>query len=130
MKRLLGFLAAAVAITALLTLTGRLVLPGRYGPEAVAAVYWSCAIVLFGSVVGVLPLVLGGPPSPREDGPAAATRFLASMLVRLGSVALGAAVAVVLGAVSLEPFLIWLGASYLLLLVVDTVFVFTASRSL
>lgn len=119
-----------MAATAVLTAAGYALLPPRYGPEAIASVYWASGVAFLGSAVGVLPLLIGGPLSPKEDGPAAATRFLASMLARLLAVGVAAVVAVLLGGVEMEPFLLWLAVSYLGLLVVDTGFALKVSRSL
>lgn len=130
MKTAAWFLGVAAAVTAALFAFGCAVLPLRYGQQAAASVYWASGVAFLGSVVGVLPLLIGGRLSPKEDGPGAATRFLASMLARLLAVGVAAVAAVLLGGVEMEPFFLWLALSYLVLLVVDTWFALRVSRSL
>lgn len=140
MKTLPVFLAIACGVTLGVGALGYVLLPRNYGPEAVEAVIWACGVALLGSVVGAVPLFLGGPPGastaapgPRSAPPspmAGVSRFMAAMLLRLGAVGIGALAVVALGAVSVEPFLLWLAASYLVLLVVDTAFALRTFQSL
>ena len=131
-KTLMGFVAISVAATLALLAVGRLLLPRSYGPEAVEAAFWAAGVALFGSLVGVIPLISGGSPEAKSGwaGPAGASRFLAAMLLRLVAVGLAGAAVGLLGQVPLEPFLIWLGACYLVLLIVDTAFALKTFQSL
>ena len=129
MRALVAFLALTLALAVALAAAGRILLPRWYGPESIEAAFWAAAVVFLGSLVGAVPLIRGGSPD-NWIGPAGASRFLAAMLLRLGAVGLGGAAVGLLGGVSLEPFLIWLGACYLVLLVVDTAFALRTFRSL
>ncbi len=127
------FLAVAVLATVALAVVGCLLLPRVYGREAIEAALWASTVALFGSVVGVVPLAGGvqrGSPRGSAHAIAGASRFLAAMTLRLGAVALAALAVGFLAAPALEPFLLWLAACYLTLLVVDTGFALRAFRSL
>ncbi len=151
MKRLAGFLAVAFALTASLTAAGYVLLPRFYGFAGAQAAIWASAVALFGSLAGVVPLLSGVSPgsaheTPADDGQSGtssggvggvpggplvgASRFLASMLLRLGAVGIGALAVGLFGVVHLEPFLLWLAVSYLALLVVDTALSLRIARSL
>lgn len=138
---ILRFGAVVTAVTGFLLAAGLLMT--RSSPTGTwEAIVWACAVVFVGSMVGMIPLVLGAPaPEGRTGagttpglapgvGPAAVSRFLASMLVRMGSVAVGSVAVVLLGEVAVKPFLLWLAVSYLALLIVETAFALRVFRRL
>jgi hypothetical protein len=73
-------------------------------------------VTFLGSVVGSLPLALAA------DGGAGPARFLSSLGLRFAVVAGLAAGVALTKWVAPRPFLIWVGVSYLVLLVVDVRF--------
>lgn len=127
--RLARFLAVTAFAAVVLVVLGRAVLPRWYGPEAFPAALWAALVAFFGSLVGIVPLLSSG-DAEAMSGPAGASRFLAAMILRLVAVGLGGAAVALVTGVALEPFLIWLGASYLVLLVVDTAFALKAFQRL
>lgn len=117
-------LAGPAAVIGLLVALGLFLTRGAEA-EIRQAMLLACAIAFLGSLVGAIPLLKNTSPDP-----AGASRFLAAMLLRLGAVSLGALAVTLIGPVRLEPFLLWLAAGYLVLLVVDTAFALRAFRSL
>lgn len=124
MKAGISFVLVATLVTAGVATLG-LMVNRTAGAETHQAVVWACLASLGGSVVAAIPLF-----GPAETGPAGASRFLASMMIRLGLAGLAALAVVVLEPVPASPFLLWLGVAYLSLLIVDTVFALRVFRSL
>ena len=140
MRLMLRFAAIGTAVT-----IGLLVAGSWWTRNAPAgtreAMVWACAVVFAGSLVGAVPLALvpgrvSGPGEPAGAGlgpaigPAAVSRFLATMLVRMGAVGVGAVAVIFLGEVRVESFLLWLAVCYLAFLMVDTAFALRVFRSL
>lgn len=134
MSQALRFGAAATAVVALVLAIGLAL--GRSAPAGSReAMLWACGVALVGTLAGLVPLLGGGAVGDGSKarpgaGPAAVSRFLASMLLRLAAVAVGSGAVLVLGNVSAKPFLLWLAVSYLALLVVETAFALRVFRSL
>lgn len=133
--RFAAFAALAAAVSAALLAAG--LLSTRGSTEGTReAILWACTVGWLGSLAGAIPLVLGLTPrtdtaAPRAAaGPEAVSRMLAAMLLRLGVVGLGALAAIFLAGLVVKPFLLWLAASYLALLVVETGFALRSFRSL
>lgn len=95
------------------------------GEAAVSAVLWGCLIPLAGSLVGSIPFLW-----PAATAPAATSRVLGSMLIRLLVVASGAVAVTLFVELPSGPFVVWLLVAYLSLLAVDTAFTFGRFRSL
>ncbi len=135
MNPILRFAAIGTGVTAGLLGVGFL-LTRNSAAGTREAMVWACVVVFVGSLVGALPLVSGlsataglpGTVGP-ASGPAAVSRFLAAMLLRMGAVGVGAVAVVLLGEVRVEPFLLWLAVSYLAFLIVDTAFALRVFRS-
>lgn len=94
------------------------------GPEAVSGMLWGCGLSLLAGIVGGLPQVVSGGRAPRDQGIAA----LLSLAIRMGLTLMGALVAVLTGLVAPQAFLLWVGISYVSLLVVDVLFVLATTR--
>ncbi len=108
------FLLAALGLAALLAAVGYFPSLARGGPAAVEAMLFACGVSWTAALVSGLPIALatGGAQQGLQ-------LFLASMLLRLLTVAgLGAAAAFGAG-LATRPFLLWLGISYLVLLPLD-----------
>ena len=128
MSPALRFGAVATAATLALLAVGA-VLTRNADPSVREAMIWACGVVLVGSILGVVPLVVGAAEGV-APGPAGVSRFLVAMLLRLGAVGAGAVVVVLFGEVDVESFLLWLAVSYLVLLIVDTAFALRVFRRL
>jgi hypothetical protein len=94
------------------------------GPAAVSGMLWGCGLSLLASIVGGLPQVAFGAQAPRDQGIAA----LLSLAIRMGLTLMGALAAVLTGLVAPKAFLLWVGISYMSLLVVDVLFVLATTR--
>ena len=79
----------------------------------------ACALSLVASWISVVPVVL----SQDSDGKISPLPILGSMVIRFAIVAILGLAIVLAGWVDKAPFLIWVGISYMALLVADTVFV-------
>jgi len=126
----LRFAAIGTAVTAGLLGVGILVTRDSAAGTREAMV-WACMVVFLGSLLGSLPLAWGASAggAAAAVGPEGVSRFLATMLLRMGAVGVGAVAVVFLGDVRVEPFLLWLAVSYLVFLVVDTAFALRVFRS-
>ncbi len=124
-RRYLAFLASVVGVTAALLLVGYLPTRTLGGQPAVMALLYACAVSLFSSAVSGLPIARA-----RAGGLAGFKLLVASIVIRLLTVAAaGVAVAIAVG-LERKPFLLWLAISYLALLVVDTVYAWKTLRRL
>lgn len=124
-RRYLLFLGALAGLTVVLVAAGYLPTRGAGGEAALAAMLLACGISLVGSAAGGVPIALA-----REGGLEGLKRFVASMVLRLLLVAALAGLAVWLLDPLRKPFLLWLGMSYLVLLVADTGFAWRVLRRL
>ena len=94
------------------------------GSAAITGMLLGCGLSLVAAVVGGLPQVAFGPRAPRDQGMAA----LLSLAIRMGLTLLGALTAVLTGLVAPKAFLLWVGISYLSLLIVDVLFVLASTQ--
>ena len=114
----LRFLAWVLAVTVAVALLG--VLPTRRmaGDGALPALFAGCVIGVLASALGGVPIALsqGKPPAERLSS------VLFAMLVRLAAaVALGS-IAALSGRFPQNPLLLWIVISYVVLLIVDTLY--------
>ncbi len=124
-RRYLLFLAGLAALTGLLLALGYLPTRSAGGRPALAAMLLACGVSFVGSAVGGLPIALA-----RSGGVEGLKLFMVSMISRLLVVALLAGAVVLVAAPPRNPFLIWLGASYLVLLVADSSYAWASLRRL
>ena len=123
--RYLRFLLWVIGVTIALLLIGYSPTRSQGGETAVVAMWFACGVSLVASAVSGLPIVRA-----RSGGLSAFKLFVASIVLRLFTVAVGG-VAVAMGAgLEPKPFLLWLAISYLALLVVDTAYTWTTLRRL
>lgn len=121
-----AYLRFSVAVIAVLVLLAVLAL--AISPDGDS---WRRALVAALTASGVASLLSGTFLAVRGGAAHRAySRFLLAMLARLFVVAALAAFCLLRLGVEERPFLIWLVASYLVLLVVDSVFAVRAARSL
>jgi hypothetical protein len=116
-RRYARFLVLLVVCAAGLVLVGWIPTRKLGGDAAVRALVIACLVSVTGSVVGSLPLVLG----QWLGGSARATPVgvMASLAVRFTWVVVWAAAVALAGWAEPRLFLIWVGISYLVLLVPD-----------
>jgi hypothetical protein len=113
----LRFLAWAVAVAALVAALGWVPARRLAGEDAGPAWLMGCALSLFASAVGVLPVVR----ARRAATPAAhVPAMMAAMAIRFAVLLVLGAVAALSGGFERGPLLLGAAASYLALLVVDT----------
>lgn len=118
------FVLLMVAVVAGLLLIGWVPTRNLGGSEAVTGMLLGCGLSLLAAAVGGLPQVAFGPRAPRDQGIAA----LLSLAIRMGLTLMGALAAVLTGLVAPKAFLLWVGISYLSLLIVDVLFVLASTR--
>ena len=117
-RRYAKFVGVSVAVAAVLFGVGFLPTRKLAGADGLWALLAACGVSLLGSWCGAVPMALVAV----GDKAAVATAALGAMSVRFMVVVMGA-LAVSLGTdMERAPFLIWVGISYLVLLVVDTLF--------
>ncbi len=122
------FAALSAAVAALLAAVGwvptRWLMGGESAEAAAAgrAMLAGCAIGLVGSLLGGLPVILGGGRT------APVFRALAGTAIRLAATAALAAGAALSGRVAVVPLVAWTAISYLVLLAVDTRYALAAVR--
>jgi hypothetical protein len=120
----LRFVLLMAAVVACLLLIGWVPTRNLGGPEATTGMLLGCGLSLLAAVVGGLPQVAFGPGAPRDQGISA----LLSLAIRMGLTLMGALAAVLSGLVAPKAFLLWVGISYLSLLIVDVLFVLASTR--
>jgi len=108
------FLAWAVGLTLTLALVGYAPTRTLAGRGAVPAMLAGCIIGLVASTLGGVPILLA-----RRQG-RVETAVLAGMAVRFATACALALAAALSGWLERGPLLVWVGLSYLVLLVVDT----------
>lgn len=117
-KRVLHLLALAVLLTAVMVAVGYVPTRRLGGPGAVSAMLAGCGISLVASVVGSVPIVLASRGPGQRMPPAVmlstALRFLVVLILALS--------AALSGWFERAPLLVWVGISYVLLLVADTIY--------
>lgn len=96
------------------------------GSEAISGMLLGCGLSWLAAVVGGLPQVAFGQREPRDQGIAA----LSSLAIRMGLTLMGALAIVLSGLAAPQAFLLWVGISYLSLLVVDVMFVLASNRAI
>lgn len=117
-RRYARFVGVSVTVAVLLAGVGFFPTRKLSGAGGLWAMLGACGVSLLGSWCGAVPLALVA----AGDKASVATAALGAMAVRFAVVLMGA-LAVSLGTgVDRAPFLIWIGISYLVLLVVDTFF--------
>jgi hypothetical protein len=128
-ERLPGFLARFVAlsfgVTAALILVGYPATIRIGGPEAVSGLFIGCGISLVASWIGAVPLGL----MTRRPGTDQAAAVLGASVLRFFVVLGLALLAVAGGWCHRASLLIWVAASYMVLLVVDTFYAVKATRA-
>lgn len=94
------------------------------GDEGLVAMAVGCGISLVASVFGAIPLMKrqGGAESGGANAGQRVTAIMMSMAVRFFAVLLMGVAAGLSGMFAKAPLLVWLGVSYLALLVADTAF--------
>ena len=120
----LRFVALLTVVVAGLLVVGWLPTRNLGGSEAISGMLLGCGLSLLAAAVGGLPQVAFGPRAPRDQGIAA----LLSLAIRMGLTLMGALAAVLTGLVAPKAFLLWVGISYLSLLIVDVLFVLASTR--
>lgn len=121
----LFFVAVVVAVSAALCLIGFWPTRRLGGEPALLAMPFAVGVAALGSIVGAVPVLLA-----RFSGDVRPQVVLVSMLVRLFTVVLLAAVVLLSTGFAMPPFLLWLAIGYLALLVVDTGYAMRLSESL
>jgi len=124
-RRYVKFVGMSFAVAVVLVLVGFFPTRNLAGATGLVGMVAACGLSLLGSWLGAVPttMVAAG------DRPAVATAALGAMAIRFVVVLFGA-LAVVLGTpVERPPFLIWVGISYLVLLLVDTLVVVRIGQS-
>ena len=118
------FLLLALAVVIFLMAVGFVPTRRLSGDEGLVAMAVGCGISLVASVFGAIPLVLsqGQAEGGKEDPGQRLTAILMSMAVRFFVVLLMGVAAVLSDMFPKAPLLIWLGVSYLALLLADTAF--------
>ncbi len=118
LRRYARFVAVSAVVAMVLVGAGFFPTRNLAGADGLWAMVAACGVSLVGSWIGAVPMALVSV----GDRAAVATAALGAMAVRFAVVLFGA-LAVVLGSdVERPSFLIWVGISYLVLLVVDTLF--------
>ncbi len=118
LKRYLQFAAWAIGTTALAAILGYFPTVRLSGPGAVGAMLAGCGASLAASLVGALPIAL-----VRVGSPANVTMATtASMALRLLVVLAACLWLALSGWFERGPLLIWVGLSYLFLLIGDTLY--------
>ena len=111
------FLAASIGLTAVLAAVGYGPTVRLGGESAWREMLAGCGISLIGSWIGIAPVLLA-----RREGGQPFNAVASSAVLRL-VVTLGLALSVVLSEwLDRRPLLIWVGISYCVLLVVETMF--------
>lgn len=117
-KYVLQLLVLAVLLTVAMVAVGYVPTKRLGGPGAVTAMLAGCVISLVASVVGCIPIVLAS-RGPKQKMPpavmlATALRFLVVLILALS--------AALSGWFERAPLLVWVGISYVVLLVADTIY--------
>jgi hypothetical protein len=120
----LRFVALLTVVAAGLLAIGWVPTRNLGGPEAISGMLLGCGLSLLAGIVGGLPQVAFVDRAPRDRGILA----LLSLAIRMGLTLMGALAMVLSGLVAPRAFLLWVGISYLGLLVVDVLFVLAHNR--
>ncbi len=124
-SRYLTFLAAVAGVTVVMVLVGYWPTRSLGGEPAVVAMWFACGVSLVASAMSGLPIVWA-----RQSGLPAFKLLVASIVLRLLTVAaVGVAVAFVAGP-EWKPYLVWLAISYSVLLAVDSTYAAMTMRRL
>jgi len=124
-REYLLFVAIVAGVSVALCLIGFWPTRRLGGEPALFAMPFAIGVAAFGSIVGGIPVLLA-----RSSGDVKPHVVLVSMLVRLFVVVALAALVLLSASFALPPFLLWLAAGYLALLVVDTGYAMRLSGSL
>lgn len=122
-RRFGSFLLLSLGAASVLVLVGFLPTRKLAGESGLMAMAAGCGVSLLASWLGALPVVIGS----KSDGQAFGSAVVGSMAIRFFVVLLGTLVLALGTELARAPFLVWVGISYVVLLVVDTLF---AVRSL
>lgn len=112
----LRFLAWTVAVAALIALLGYLPTKRWGGEGAVRAMLAGCGVAVVASGLGGLPVLLFAGTAGGTTG------ALAGMALRFGAALVLTLAAALSGEFERGPLLVWVGLSYMVLLIVDTRF--------
>lgn len=123
-RRYLPFVAQVLAVTALLVGVGYVPTQRLEGDEGTRAMLAGCGISCLASMLGAIPVALGR----ASQVSAALNLATASMALRFLLVMILGVAAVLSGWFAKTPLLIWMGLSYMVLLIVDTRYVLTTIR--
>ena len=125
LRRYAQFVVFTLAACAAVLVIGYLPTRSLGGEGAIAAMVAGCAISVFASLVGGIPVALA-----RRDSLGGIQSILASFALRF-IVVMGVTMAVALsGHFARGPLLVWVGISYLACLVVDTRYALVAAKGL
>lgn len=116
--RYLGFLKLAAGILAALLIVGYLPTVRLAGDKGITAMLAGCGVSVVGSMAGTIPLLLSRGRTAVEAVPV----LLGTIALRLTVVVLLAAAVALAGLVAIKPFLVWVAASHVGLLVADTLY--------
>jgi len=117
-RRFRSFLLLSVGTGLALVLVGFLPTRRLAGEAGLAAMGVGCGVSLLASWLGALPIVMAS----RGDAKALGSAVIGAMAIRFFVVLLGTLVLVLGTELARAPFLLWVGISYVVLLVVDTLF--------
>ncbi len=112
------FVAVALGVTAALVGVGYWPTKNLGGAEAVPSMLAGCGVSVLGSIIGGIPIARARGGRPQNM----LTTVLMSTAVRLAIVMVLAVAAAWSGFFQRGPLLIWVAISYMILLVVDTIF--------
>ena len=123
-RKYLPFVAQVFVVTALLIGIGYVPTQRIEGNEGIRAMLAGCGVSVLASVLGAVPIAL----SHRSQGSAALNLVTASMALRFFLVLMFAVAVALSGWFSKAPLLIWIGLSYMVLLIIDTRFALSTIR--
>lgn len=118
-RRFGSFLLLSLGVAVGLSLAGFLPTRKLAGAAGLTAMAAGCGVSLLASWLGALPIVMAS----RNDPKALGSAVMGAMAIRFFVVLLGTLVLALGTEVARAPFLVWVGISYGVLLVVDTRFV-------
>jgi len=124
-RRFAAFLLLSSGAALLVALAGFLPTRKLAGEPGLMAMAAGCGVSLVASWLGALPIAIAA----GSDGKAFASALLGSMALRFLVVLAGTLVLALGTEVARTPFLVWVGISYVVLLVVDTRFAVRSQQS-